>query len=213
MKNYKAFFRWLYAAILRLSDERIPPEIVKMRQQELTFIAEFLEKFDEIQEGVDGKPKFNLERLGQYLVDKDLTAPKDSSKNLWYQFLNGDPELRNNPAIIPRYFLLLNTKNYLMTFLTNFRFEKMSLVQQHKHLLAAVNSLFENPCSSFNFQILQQVPVHLVKDLSQLRLSTICYEEKFMMSFIDKHGSYDTLQYAEICLKAEPDPVKKSSFK
>lgn len=108
MKNYKAFFRWLYAAILRLSDERIPPEIVKMRQQELAFIAEFLEKFDEVEDGADGKPRFNLERLGQYLVDKDLMAPKDSSKNLWFQFLNGDPELKNLPAIIPWYVLTSN---------------------------------------------------------------------------------------------------------
>ncbi|XP_059480351.1 anaphase-promoting complex subunit 4 [Neocloeon triangulifer] len=195
MKNYKAFFRWLYAAILRLSDERIPPEIVKMRQQELSFIAEFLEKFDELPGDADGnKPKFNLERLGQYLVDKDLTTPGDASSNTWYKFLSQDPELRDNPAIIPR-------------------FEKMSLVQQHKHLLAATDELFAHPSSSFPMPLLQKKIIHFVKEISQLRISTFCHQEKFMVTFVDRHGAHGTLQYADICLKTVEDPARKIAFK
>ncbi|XP_065344701.1 anaphase-promoting complex subunit 4 isoform X2 [Cloeon dipterum] len=194
MKNYKAFFRWLYAAILRLSDERVPPEMVKMRQQELTFIAEFLEKFDDAQEGADGKPKFNLERLGQYLVDKDLTTPKDSSGNHWHQFLNGDPELKNNPFIVPK-------------------FENMSLVQQHKHLLSALTRLFEHPSRAFDTPILQTKRVHETKDLAQLRLTTHCFDHRFYMAMIDKQEAADVLRYAEVCLRSFLDPVRRALFR
>ncbi|XP_057326177.1 anaphase-promoting complex subunit 4 [Microplitis mediator] len=46
MKEYKAFFRWLYVEIAKLTDEKIPSEASKISQQELTFIAEFLLNFD-----------------------------------------------------------------------------------------------------------------------------------------------------------------------
>lgn len=46
--NYKAFFRWLYGAILNLMDEAIPSEIHKMTQQDLAYITEFLQNFDHI---------------------------------------------------------------------------------------------------------------------------------------------------------------------
>ena len=42
IKNFKAFFRWLYVVILRLSKEEIPAELGKINQHQLDFVAEFL---------------------------------------------------------------------------------------------------------------------------------------------------------------------------
>uniref|UniRef100_A0A673X009 Anaphase-promoting complex subunit 4 n=1 Tax=Salmo trutta TaxID=8032 RepID=A0A673X009_SALTR len=42
MKNFKAFFRWLYVAMLRMSEEHVPPELNKMTQKDIAFVADFL---------------------------------------------------------------------------------------------------------------------------------------------------------------------------
>uniref|UniRef100_H3DJX4 Anaphase-promoting complex subunit 4 n=1 Tax=Tetraodon nigroviridis TaxID=99883 RepID=H3DJX4_TETNG len=69
MKNFKAFFRWLYVAMLRMCDEPVPPELNKMTQKDIAFVADFLsEHFNENEELFDRKGKyFNVERVGQYL--------------------------------------------------------------------------------------------------------------------------------------------------
>ncbi|XP_049835951.1 anaphase-promoting complex subunit 4-like isoform X2 [Schistocerca gregaria] len=109
MKNYKAFFRWLYLAILRLSEERIPPEISKISQQELAFIADFLYNLDDPSEkpgsptatpgGSKRKHRFNLERLGQYLVDSELTCPPPAEATAWARFLAGNPVVAEHPSV------------------------------------------------------------------------------------------------------------------
>ena len=48
MKNFKAFFRWLYVEILKLSDETIPEELSKVSQRDIRFIADFLQSFSKI---------------------------------------------------------------------------------------------------------------------------------------------------------------------
>merc|ERR1711962_459545 len=45
MKCFKAFFRWLYVEILRLSDETVSEELSKASQQDVEFIADFLSSF------------------------------------------------------------------------------------------------------------------------------------------------------------------------
>ncbi|MEQ2157467.1 anaphase promoting complex subunit 4 [Goodea atripinnis] len=67
MKNFKAFFRWLYVAMLRMCDEHVPPELNKMTQKDIAFVADFLsEHFSENEELFDRKGKyFNVERVGQ----------------------------------------------------------------------------------------------------------------------------------------------------
>ena len=42
LKNFKAFFSWLYVAIQRLSDEAVPAELGKMSMSDINFVAEFL---------------------------------------------------------------------------------------------------------------------------------------------------------------------------
>ncbi|ELU05336.1 hypothetical protein CAPTEDRAFT_103123 [Capitella teleta] len=64
MKNFKAFFRWLYVVIQRLCDEPIPPELSKMTQQDLNFVAQFL-KENFTQDYDEQKTGFKLEKVGQ----------------------------------------------------------------------------------------------------------------------------------------------------
>ncbi|XP_059150543.1 anaphase-promoting complex subunit 4-like isoform X2 [Physella acuta] len=106
IKNFKAFFRWLYIAILRLSNENLPPDINKMTQHDIKFVADFLrDNFSHLGEVSDSeedseldtslasveKPSrqgFKLEKVGQYLKKEDLAQPPNYNENPWVQFLN-----------------------------------------------------------------------------------------------------------------------------
>lgn len=164
MKKYKAFFRWLFLAMLRLTDELAPADITKHTQQDLTYIAEFLCNFDGATDAnatvaadpiteTDGanqikteptiskgskapgactpgrKSRFNLERLGQYLIDQELAFLPETDNNPWSGLLNDYPSLSNDRLIIPQ-------------------FRKMSLVQQHNHLISAIDAVFREPAES-----------------------------------------------------------------
>lgn len=45
-RDYKIFFRWLYVAIIRMLDETVPDDIATVTQQEINYLAEFLNDFD-----------------------------------------------------------------------------------------------------------------------------------------------------------------------
>uniref|UniRef100_A0A8I5ZJP1 Anaphase-promoting complex subunit 4 n=1 Tax=Rattus norvegicus TaxID=10116 RepID=A0A8I5ZJP1_RAT len=90
MKNFKAFFRWLY-----------------MTQKDITFVAEFLtEHFNEAPDLYNRKGKyFNVERVGQYLKDEDddLVSPPNTEGNQWYDFLQNSNHLKESPLLFPYY--------------------------------------------------------------------------------------------------------------
>lgn len=132
MKNYKAFFRWLYVEIVKLTDERVPHEFAEMSQQEIQYIAEFLNNIDGFIENPDNQDEiikvrpFNLERLGQYLTDNNLTIPPAFDKNPWQEFLKENECIAKNTSIIQ------HNKNH-------------SLIQEHKHFIKAIGKVFERP--------------------------------------------------------------------
>lgn len=203
MKNYKAFFRWLYVAILRLSDERLPPEITKIRQQDLTFIAEFLENFDgmgsktdETGKSTPQKAKFNLERLGQYLGDEDLTSVVDTSQSEWQHFLEEDPGLALHPSIIPR-------------------FKKMSLVQQHNHLKKSIDTVFKEPESIIKtkFHPTKAIPFFHTSDPSKLKISclTNLQDKKFFLAFLDTENNNESFHFLEFPLSLNDEGNTKCS--
>uniref|UniRef100_A0A3P9Q187 Anaphase-promoting complex subunit 4 n=1 Tax=Poecilia reticulata TaxID=8081 RepID=A0A3P9Q187_POERE len=106
-KNFKAFFRWLYVAMLRMCDEHVPPELNKMTQKDIAFVADFLsEHFSENEELFDRKGKyFNVERVGQYLKDEDedLVSPPNTKGNQWLKFLQESTYLKVSPLLFPSY--------------------------------------------------------------------------------------------------------------
>uniref|UniRef100_A0A2K5K635 Anaphase-promoting complex subunit 4 n=1 Tax=Colobus angolensis palliatus TaxID=336983 RepID=A0A2K5K635_COLAP len=108
MKNFKAFFRWLYVAMLRMTEDHVLPELNKvMTQKDITFVAEFLtEHFNEAPDLYNRKGKyFNVERVGQYLKDEDddLVSPPNTEGNQWYDFLQNSSHLKESPLLFPYY--------------------------------------------------------------------------------------------------------------
>lgn len=122
-----------FQAMLRLTDELAPPDITKQTQQDLTFIAEFLCNFDgstdanntlasdqtvEVasQEPTPAKlssrpsintpgrkTRFNLERLGQYLINQELSFLPETENNPWSNLLSEYPSLNDDSLIIPHF--------------------------------------------------------------------------------------------------------------
>ncbi|CAL1593018.1 unnamed protein product [Knipowitschia caucasica] len=107
MKNFAAFFRWLYVAMLRMCDEHVPPELNKMTQKDITFVSDFLsEHFSENKELFYRKGKyFNVERVGQYLKDEeeDLVSPPNNKGNQWLKFLQETTHLKESTLLFPTY--------------------------------------------------------------------------------------------------------------
>ncbi|XP_057209822.1 anaphase-promoting complex subunit 4 isoform X5 [Triplophysa rosa] len=107
MKNFKAFFRWLYVAMLRMSEDHVPPELNKMTQKDLAFVADFLsEHFSANKELFDRKGKyFNVERVGQYLKDEDedLMSPPNMEGNQWVTFVKQTTHLKDSTLLFPTY--------------------------------------------------------------------------------------------------------------
>ena len=128
LRDYKIFFRWLFIAIIRLLDETVPDDIGTINQQEINYLAEFLFNFEQNrEESVDDagetEVKFNLERVGQYLVDKDLIIQVNDENSVWEQLLTENECLRSNSLIYP------HRKN-------------LSLIQQKNKMRKKIDELF-----------------------------------------------------------------------
>uniref|UniRef100_A0A3B3XBV2 Anaphase-promoting complex subunit 4 n=1 Tax=Poecilia mexicana TaxID=48701 RepID=A0A3B3XBV2_9TELE len=94
-------------SMLRMCDEHVPPELNKMTQKDIAFVADFLsEHFSENEELFDRKGKyFNVERVGQYLKDEDedLVSPPNTKGNQWLKFLQESTYLKVSPLLFPSY--------------------------------------------------------------------------------------------------------------
>ncbi|XP_047545767.1 anaphase-promoting complex subunit 4 [Vanessa atalanta] len=197
MRNYKAFFRWLFVVIVRLLDEQTSSEIVKITQQELTHIAEFLYNFDNVHEENTESPterpvKFNLERLGQYLLDEDLTILPDDEDNPWHKFL------KENSC-------LLKENDTIFSML---EFKKFSLVQQQNHLKISVGKIFDVRIKDVAkyFSVLYNLKLYeyqnkLTKE--HLRISQIfdANEDRFMMAFTDSEHMTEGIKFMSVNIK------------
>lgn len=195
MRNYKAFFRWLFVVIVRLLDEQTPSEIVKITQQDLSHIADFLYNFDNVQEESDDKRKekpvkFKLERLGQYLQDQDLTILPDDEDNPWHKFLKDNScLLKDNDTI------------FLMT-----EFRKFSLVQQQKYLKDAICNIFDVTQKDIgkHFSVLHNIRCYENKMSGNigegLKISQIfdTNEKRFMVVFMNTNYGREGIYFMSV---------------
>lgn len=106
MRDYKIFFRWLYIAITRLLDETVPEDIGTINQQETNYLADFLYNFEQnreetVDEAGETEIRFNLERVGQYLADKDLIIPVQDDGSMWARLQEENECLQKNDIIYP----------------------------------------------------------------------------------------------------------------
>lgn len=176
--NYKAFFRWLYGAILFIMDEPIPSEIHKMTQQDLAYITEFLQNFDHIgSKDSQNKKGFIMERLGQYLADAPLTITPNMEGNDWTAFLKENECIRNHSSIL---------KHYTDT----------SLIQQFKDLSARITDIFETPKDLLDKQFKPAHTFHLFNfGEKPLRMSSININKDLLsFSFLQPPSSVYLLQ-------------------
>ncbi|KAL4635433.1 anaphase-promoting complex subunit 4 [Arapaima gigas] len=96
-----------HRTMLRMSEDHVPPELNKMTQKDIAFVADFLaEHFSENEELFDRKGKyFNVERVGQYLKDEDedLVSPPNTKGNQWLSFLQESTHLKESPLLFPSF--------------------------------------------------------------------------------------------------------------
>lgn len=95
----------------------------RVSQQDLTYIAEFLQGFDKIEETASKRKVVNLEKLGQYLRPDPLQTCFSSEGSEWASFLVENKCLQKHSLIIKQDF-------------------EGSLLQAHSSLVEAINQVF-----------------------------------------------------------------------
>lgn len=198
MKKYKAFFRWLYAVILKVTDDRIPDlTLTDVNQQDLSFIADYLHSLDDIKPSSSGetptRKKQYLDRLGQYLLDKELTNPPDTSNNPWLKLLEENECLAKHPSIIPR-------------------FKKTSLVQQHKHLKDAIDKVFRTP-ETFIGKLFQLKMAVVISDIhNKIRISMVQLpdEQKLNLALVQLESISNEFKFIEVNVDTDASNVLRT---
>lgn len=165
---------------MHLIDEPIPSDIHKMTQQDLAYITEFLQNFDdighlpteEVQKG------FIMERIGQYLTDDSLSIPPNMENNDWTNFLKQNECIRNHTYILKH-------------------FEKMSLIQQFKELKNTLNMVLQWPKVTISQQFTCERIVNAFNfGPEPLRMSVMNMNEDIAMySFI---GSKNRIYFLQV---------------
>uniref|UniRef100_A0A8C9T3J6 Anaphase-promoting complex subunit 4 n=1 Tax=Scleropages formosus TaxID=113540 RepID=A0A8C9T3J6_SCLFO len=170
MKNFKAFFRWLYVAMLRMSEDHVPPELNKMTQKDIAFVADFLaEHFSENEELFDRKGKyFNVERVGQYLKDEDedLVSPPNTKGNQWLNFLQESTHLKESPLLFPS-------------------FPQKSLHYVKRMMEGAIELCLQNPAVSDYISVYVRVYTHMAENTPGLfELPSLWNDKKGSMHYM-----------------------------
>lgn len=194
--------------IIRLLNEPTPSEIVKMTQQELTHIAEFLYNFDNVQvdstDNSSDKPvKFNLERLGQYLQDQDLNILPDDEDNPWFKFL------KDNSCLVK--------DNDIIFSMAEFR--KFSLVQQQKYLKNAIDKVFDVTEKDIgkHFYVLHNIKCYDNQNGSQpdssLRVSQLydATQQRFMIALVNTEAD-DSMCFMSTSVKDKTCSATASKY-
>lgn len=189
-RDYKIFWGWLYGVIIRLMEETVPDEVAAVSQQDISYLAEFLNTFDQTEEAGSGKspicqPKaksnarsipdnvvtrrrFNLERVGQYLQDTNiLPQTQCSAASEWNKLLDENECLKNSHVIYPHH-------------------KELSLVQEHNLLKNSVEELFSKPEKIISEKFVYKSCVDIVdlKEGDELQIHYVHVSEKDSSYFI-----------------------------
>ncbi|XP_030378953.1 anaphase-promoting complex subunit 4 isoform X2 [Scaptodrosophila lebanonensis] len=142
----KLFHSWMVFTILRLSHQEIPDDMVFTEEENARLIEFFhcMEPDSSDQEtppandGENGstikvtRSKFNLERVGQYLENVNLTQPEETEcSTLWDQILQENECLRNSRLVVPQDI-------------------DSSLIQQREKMFNAIDEVFHKPTESIS---------------------------------------------------------------
>lgn len=90
MKDLDGFFRVLYRAILILQDpSQELPDVVQLSRDGVLQVADFLMQLKPKTVAGSTAMHFNLERVSQYLEDRDLSVLPETKPSCWTEFMKG----------------------------------------------------------------------------------------------------------------------------
>lgn len=206
MKNFKAFFRWLYVVILRLSEESIPPALNKMSQQDLSFVAQFLhDNFTEVE---PSKCSFRLERVGQYLRKEDLANVIDNSGNPWQKFLQNSPAAASSPYLYKTFpeKSLAQMSQMLHDMLNGLLHRCADTIQKSFNFISAVSLADESVDCPFTTHISQ---CNVRRESEAFIYTAFCLKNtKSSRFFICRQSTQKSLRYQMDVMSVEPDQIK-----
>ncbi|XP_067640659.1 anaphase-promoting complex subunit 4 [Eurosta solidaginis] len=141
VNDMKLFFSWLCVVILRLHQHDIPEEMYQITPEDTMYLAEYLNSFEDSvvgnEDGTVTKRKFNLEKVGQYLENRNLQQiVKSDPHHLWHRLLEENECLRECSLLFPHE-------------------KETSLLQQRDKLLKAIENVFEQPNESISASFVQ----------------------------------------------------------
>lgn len=237
IRNVKCFFKWLYSVMLRVCGDSVPPsqqDFAKISQQELQFVADFIQENFEKEDEVVNTPddtsdfftdltkesrteaedelrptasNFTLERVGQYLKEENLLFISPSLNDL----------TDNLWIIYMEKSKKINQNLKESAILAYPHNSKSSLIQEYKQLEKKIDSIFENSfekfCSKLPAQTSQLLNVNtLINECSELPKFTSSLN---YLAFVDKNTFY-LLNYnlkkekiEAVCLRFRLEELKK----
>ncbi|KAK4309203.1 hypothetical protein Pmani_019129 [Petrolisthes manimaculis] len=190
MSTFKSFLRWLYVVVQRVRGEAVPEEMSRVTQQDLTYITEFLhDSLEDTSVTTEGerRPKFRLERVGQYLKDAPLSTPLESDSNPWVAFLAEHPALAEHPLIFPHH-------------------QERSLLQEHKSLTSVLDEMAGQPAKVISkaVNIVSWVPFMSLSSSSQVSVNQIsCPRDNVMYTVLLPGPKQSVLYLARWSTNAE----------
>ncbi|XP_039274069.2 anaphase-promoting complex subunit 4-like [Styela clava] len=101
LKNFKAFFRWLYCSMLKMQAEPVD-DMGQSSGNDVALVADFIYEHLVSRRQTDLKKgkQFHLEKVYQYLKDEPLTQLAKTTQNEWTNFVASSSILSNSKLII-----------------------------------------------------------------------------------------------------------------
>lgn len=163
----------------------------KVSQQDLTYIAEFLQGFDKIELSAGKRKTVNLEKLGQYLREDPLQTCFSPEGSEWASMLVDNNCLRNHPLIIKQDF-------------------EGSLLQAHSHLVEAVNHVFTCAYQDLT-KLFKQKIMPLTSTTSSLSSQLVTNDGNLLIAV--PNAEFKILQLFKIYFKEMNEPLISQSIK
>lgn len=103
--DMKAFWAWLSVALISITDDNVTEDNNTMSQEGRMNLAEILNNIEDyfsVKDSKDGRSKFNMEKIGQYLKHENLKESYTSElteSNSWLKWLDENKCLESCPKI------------------------------------------------------------------------------------------------------------------
>ncbi|XP_037937267.1 anaphase-promoting complex subunit 4 [Teleopsis dalmanni] len=136
VNDMKLFFCWLCVVIVRLHQQDVTEDMSQISPEDTIYLAEYLNSFEDcVIKNYDGtvtKRKFNLEKVGQYLENKNLQQmAKADVHHLWNKLVEENECLGNCTLLYPHE-------------------KELSLIQQRDKMFNAIDQVLKKTDDSIS---------------------------------------------------------------